>query len=155
MASPRLAAASEAPAIADLWLRSRRAAVPAIPPPAYSDAEVHDWFASVVVPEREVWVIDTAKDLVALLVLDDQWIDQLYVDPSWWQRGLGSQLVELAKAIWPSGLDLWTFQSNVAAQRFYERHGFVAVETSDGNNEERAPDVHYRWTGNEASPRAP
>jgi hypothetical protein len=28
----------------------------------------------------------------------------------------------------------------------YERHGFVAIDTTDGQNEERAPDVHYRWS---------
>ncbi|CAA9412428.1 MAG: hypothetical protein AVDCRST_MAG35-1509, partial [uncultured Quadrisphaera sp.] len=44
------------------------------------------------------------------------------------------------------GLALWTFASNVAAQRFYERHGFVAGDRTDGSgNEERAPDVRYAW----------
>ena len=32
------------------------------------------------------------------------------------------------------------------AGRFYERHGFEAVEMTDGANEEGAPDVRYRWT---------
>ena len=45
----------------------------------------------------------------------------------------------------PERLDLWTFLSNLAARSFYERHGFVATDTTDGDNEERAPDVHYRW----------
>jgi hypothetical protein len=35
-------------------------------------------------------------------------------------------------------------QINVAAQRFYERHGFVCVQTTDGSrNDERAPDMRY------------
>jgi hypothetical protein len=47
----------------------------------------------------------------------------------------------------PEGLQLWTFQSNVRAHKFYERHGFIAVETTDGSgNEEQAPDVRYVWT---------
>jgi hypothetical protein len=33
----------------------------------------------------------------------------------------------------------------VRARRFYERHGFVAEATTDGDNEEGAPDVRYRW----------
>jgi hypothetical protein len=41
---------------------------------------------------------------------------------------------------------LWTFQTNTGARRFYERHGFVAVDETDGSaNEERAPDVRYAW----------
>ena len=38
------------------------------------------------------------------------------------------------------------FQKNEGARRFYERHGFTAVEWTDGDNEEGAPDVRYRWT---------
>ena len=53
-------------------------------------------------------------------------------------RGLGSRLVNLAKELHPNGLDLWTFQSNVGARHFYERHGFAALETTDGANEQGA-----------------
>jgi hypothetical protein len=39
---------------------------------------------------------------------------------------------------------LWCFQANSGARRFYERHGFVAVEFTDGHdNEEGCPDVLY------------
>ncbi len=31
------------------------------------------------------------------------------------------------------------------ARRLYERHGFVAVEETDDDNVERAPDVRYTW----------
>ncbi len=42
--------------------------------------------------------------------------------------------------------ELWTFQTNLPARRFYERHGFIAVRWTDGaSNEERAPDVRYVW----------
>ena len=90
-------------------------------------------------------MIEIDGSLVAFLVLDNGWLAHLYVDPEWTGRGLGSRLVNLAKALHPNGLDLWTFQSNVGARDFYERHGFAALETTDGANEEGAPDVHYRW----------
>jgi ribosomal protein S18 acetylase RimI-like enzyme len=52
----------------------------------------------------------------------------------------------------PGGLRLWTFASNTSAQRFYERHGFVAIDRTDGqHNEERAPDILYTWR----APRPP
>ena len=54
------------------------------------------------------------------------------------------RLLAVAKRERPDGLRLWTFASNTGAQRFYERHGFVAVRRTDGrDNEERAPDVLY------------
>lgn len=142
---PRRARLDEATAVADLWCRSRHAAFPAIPAPVHDDDEVREWFASAVLPNRDVWLIARGENLIALLVLDDGWIDQLYVDPQWTGQGLGSVLVDLAKELRPERLDLWTFQSNVAARRFYERHGFGAIETTDGANEEGAPDVRYRW----------
>jgi ribosomal protein S18 acetylase RimI-like enzyme len=143
----RRAGPDDAPTVADVLIRSRRGAGDAIPPPAHSDAEVHEWVAAVVIPEREVWLAGDADGRpLAVLVLDDDWIDQLYVDPAVTGRGLGSQLVDLAKSRRPDGLQLWTFASNTGAQRFYLRHGFTEAETTDGSgNEEKAPDIRYVW----------
>ena len=111
--------------MSDVWLRSRHASFPAIPLPVHSDEDVRGWFATVVLPTREVWVADVDDEVVALLVLEDDWVDQLYVDPDWTGRGLGTRLLDVAKAERPAGLDLWAFQSNTGARRFYERHGFT------------------------------
>lgn len=146
LSAPRRARPDEARTIADLWLRSRYASVPAIPAPVHTDEDTREWFASVVIPDRDVWIITHAELPVALMVLDDGWVDQLYVDPEWTGHGLGSMLIDRAKELSQGRLDLWTFQSNVAARRFYERHGFVIVDATSGKNEERAPDVHYRWS---------
>ena len=142
----RRAGLGDADRVADVWLRSRKATVPAIPPAVHSDEEVRDWLANVVLPTKEVWVAEVGEP-VAMMVLDDGWIDQLYVDPSWMGRGIGSALLDLAKARCPEGLDLWTFQTNLDARRFYERYGFVAAEMTDDDNEERSPDIRYRWAG--------
>jgi GNAT superfamily N-acetyltransferase len=132
--------------VAEVWLRSRKASVPAIPAPVHDDDEVRAWFAEVVLAERATWVAVVDGEVVALLVLDGPWVDQLYVDPSATGRGLGSSLIEHAKARRPDGLDLWTFQANARARRFYARHGFVEVARTEGDNEEGAPDVRLRWT---------
>ena len=141
----RRALRAEAGSLADLWLRSRAASVPAIPPPAHTGAEVHQWFDEVVLPTREVWIADSQGDVRALLVLDQEWIDQLYVDPTSTGRGIGGTLLERAMSLRPTGLILWTFQSNHGARRFHERHGFVAHESTAGDNEEHAPDICYEW----------
>lgn len=143
----RQATESDAHAAADLWLRGRKAAVGTIPPPVHDDNDVRAWFASHVVRDTELWLAEDAESkLAGILVLDGQWLDQLYVEPTMTGRGVGSKLVELAKRARPDGLRLWTFASNVGAQRFYERHGFVAIRRTDGrDNEESAPDILYVW----------
>jgi ribosomal protein S18 acetylase RimI-like enzyme len=53
-------------------------------------------------------------------------------------------VVKLAKHERPGGLRLWTFASNAATQRFYERHGFVETHRTDGrDNKEGASDILY------------
>jgi GNAT superfamily N-acetyltransferase len=100
-----------------------------------------------VARETEWWVAeDEAGTLLAVMVLDGPWLEQLYVEPGMTGRGIGGRLVDIAKRQRPDGLRLWTFVSNVGAQRFYERHGFVDVQRTDGqDNEERAPDILYVW----------
>jgi len=142
----------EAGPLAALWLRSRAASVPAIPPTVHTDEEVHRWFEEIVLPRREVWVVDRGGELVALMVLDRNWIDQLYVEPSMWGMGMGGALVEYAMGLRPAGLKLWTFQSNLGARRFYEARGFFVTAMTAGDNEERAPDVCYEWSSSRSRP---
>jgi GNAT superfamily N-acetyltransferase len=147
----RRAVARDAPAIAELWLRARYAKVPEIPPPRHDDEDVRRWIADVVVGSSETWVALDRERIVAMMALRVGWIDQLYVEPARTGRGIGSLLVALAQRSQPEGLDLWAFQANLGARRFYERHGFVAVAFTEGDNEEGAPDVRYHWSANAAA----
>jgi GNAT superfamily N-acetyltransferase len=72
-------------------------------------------------------------------------LEQLYVAPDRLGEGIGRRFVDLARERSPAGLSLWTFQVNDRARRFYERNGFVAVEFTDDDNQERQPDVRYEW----------
>jgi GNAT superfamily N-acetyltransferase len=143
----RRADAADAIALADLFLRARRAAVPAIPANVHTDAEVHRWMRDVVVARQQTWAVeDRGGALVAILALDGDEVDLLYVDPDLTGQGIGGRLLRFAQECSPTGLSLWAFQSNHGARRFYERHGFVAAEYTDGQgNEEQAPDVRYVW----------
>lgn len=74
--------------------------------------------------ELELWVAESEDgEMLGILVLDGDWIDQLYVDPAKTGRGIGGLLVEVAKRERPNGLRLWTSVANTRAQRFYERMG--------------------------------
>jgi GNAT superfamily N-acetyltransferase len=60
--------------------------------------------------------------------------------------GVGHALFEHVKTLRPDGFQFWVFQQNERARRFYEAHGAVPVEFTDGSgNEERTPDVRYEW----------
>jgi GNAT superfamily N-acetyltransferase len=145
---PRLRRATDADAdvAAGVYLRARHHAVPEIPPLVHPDDDVRQWMRGIV-REQEVWLAAAGDGTVlGLMVLDGDWVGQLYADPGLTGRGLGTRFVELAKRRRPGGLQLWTFASNVRARRFYERHGFTVQERTDGSgNEERAPDLRYAW----------
>ena len=137
---------------ADVYLRSRAFALPDVPV-VHEPSEVRRWMADDVIGHSDVTVAELDGTIVGLMVLDGPdggagWIEQLYLDPAWIGRGLGDRFVEMAIQRHPAGLQLWTFQVNEPAQRFYERHGFVAVERTDGSgNEERSPDIRYARPG--------
>ncbi|MFJ4803470.1 GNAT family N-acetyltransferase [Streptomyces murinus] len=142
----RRARDADARAAADVWLRSFAAALPTVVRPR-TDDDVRDYFRDIVVPSRETWVAEEdGGRIIGVMVLDGQLLSQLYLEPERRGRGLGDRFVALAKERSPDGLTLWTFQVNKPAHRFYERHGFLAAESTDGSgNEEREPDVRYVW----------
>lgn len=116
------------------------------------------WIAGLHTPAEDRWfyrermfractlwgVFDNAT-LSGMIAFRENWIDQLYVLPMSQRRGVGSQLLGMAKQAFPT-LQLWTFQRNSLARRFYERNGFTLAEETDGaRNEEKEPDARYVW----------
>jgi ribosomal protein S18 acetylase RimI-like enzyme len=140
----RRAGPADAGEIAEVWLASFGATYDF--PHAHSDDEVRAWLRDEMLPRSETWVAVEDGVIVGLMILSDDMIEQLYLQPDRLRRGIGSRLVELAKERRPDGLDLYTFEVNASARAFYERHGFVVVWSSDGSrNEEHQPDVRYAW----------
>ena len=142
----RRATTKDAADVATVYIASRRGAA-AHMPTVHTDPEIREWVINHMVPERETWVADDRGRIVAVMVLDGEMVDQMYVAPAEQRRGVGDAMLSYAKKLRPARLRLYTFQSNAPARRFYEARGFVAIEFNDGErNEERAPDVLYQWT---------
>jgi GNAT superfamily N-acetyltransferase len=116
------------------------------------------WLADLHTPEEDRWFyrervftecqVHGAFEggaLAAIIAFRSDWIDQLYVLPEVQGRGVGSELLQVAKRAFDC-LQLWTFQRNLGARRFYEARGFALVEETGGDrNEEREPDARYLW----------
>ena len=146
----RPATPEDADELAELYLATRRAAEPAMPPQVHTADEVRGYHRRVVA-EDEVWVASGSDgSMLGYLVLQQAWLHSLYVGPDHQGTGIGSALLDLAKQRRPEGFSLWVFASNAPARGFYRRHGLVELEHTDGSaNEERCPDVRMVWPGTE------
>ena len=146
MAEIRRATVLDADAAAAVFTASRRDAGDAIPPAVHTPDE-DNWFVrEVLIGERDTWIAVEGERVLGLLTLHGDFVDQLYLASTAQRSGLGSRFIELAKGERPGGLQLWVFQSNLAAQRFYAKHGFIEIERTDGaGNEERSPDIRMAW----------
>ncbi|MGY3233771.1 GNAT superfamily N-acetyltransferase [Bradyrhizobium sp. USDA 4448] len=104
------------------------------------------WFyRERVFPTCRVWGRFDDDELCGIMAFRDGWIEQLYVLPAAHGRGIGTELLEIAKSA-SERLELWSFQRNEPARRFYEARGFTLAEQTDGSrNEEKEPDARYVW----------
>lgn len=141
----RPAQPSDADAITDAWLAAFRETYAFSL--AHSDDEVRTWVREGLLPSSETWVATPRGTVIGFMALSGATVEQLYLRRPWTGRGIGSRLIGIAKEERPDGLELWTFQVNAGARRFYERHGFRVAEMTDGSaNEEQQPDVRYVWS---------
>lgn len=102
-------------------------------------------FCGHLTKAAECWVAEKAGRVSGFLVRVKDWVTALYLAPEARGRGMGATLLAQAKA-GCDALQLWCFQSNERARRFYERQGFVAEEFTDGaGNDEKLPDVRLVW----------
>ena len=112
--------------------------------PKIHDAEEDRVFVRGLIANKEVWLAERDGLIVGLACWHDGWLEQLYVDPAHHNCGAGTLLLKHVLHQHPGPLQLWTFQANTGARRFYERHGFVAVKfTAGAHNEEQTADVRY------------
>ena len=145
----RKAILSDAKSITNIYISARKKFI-AFAPTIHSEESIYFWIHDVLIPDNHVIVSEENNNIVGMIVLYKKenigWIDQLYLSPSVVGRGIGTLLLTEAKTILGSPIHLHTFQENIGARRFYERHGFKILEMTDGSkNEENCPDILYEW----------
>jgi len=92
-----------------------------------------------------VTMIHNSSGVVGFLALEKHIIQGLYIKKDFQGFGFGQAAIKFAQKQFEE-LRLWVFQSNIGAQKFYQRLGFQIVEKSDGeDNDYRLPDIFYCW----------
>jgi ribosomal protein S18 acetylase RimI-like enzyme len=148
----RRATSDDASAISDLFVRTRdeMTYLPRIPD------HVRPLLGGRFLERAELWVADEGGRVVGFAGVSGSELTHLYVDPSAQDSGVGSALLDHVKSLCPERLELWVFQENEGARRFYERHGFELIRLTDGaGNMEREPDALYEWRPLSARRRRP
>ena len=109
-------------------------------PDLWTETESREFIRDGMLPSNEVWVAEEDGRVVGFAGLGDGKLRHLWVEPAAQNRGFGTALLAKAKERRPDGFQLWVFQKNTGARRFYERHGFTLVKLTDGrDNQERSP----------------
>ena len=107
--------------------------------------EDQSYFRNQILKKDQVWVVEVDQRPIAFMAMENDFIDQLYVDPRYQRRGIGESLLEFARGRSPEHLWLYTLQVNVNARSFYEKNGFVAEKFGFSPPPENEPDVEYHW----------
>ena len=111
----------------------------------HTPGEEEQYWRMHLLPNCTILGAAIGNKLAGVIAYGDGWIEQLYVLPDFQGIGIGSMLLGCAQEEMDE-IRLWTFQRNIGARAFYERHGFSAEEETDGiDNEEKEPDVLYHW----------
>ena len=147
----RAATEADAQAAATILIRTRSEFMP-YAPAAHSEVEIRDWVRTQLIPAGGVTVAVREHAPIGVMATAEvhgcSWVNQMAVTPEYVGQGVGSKLLAHALDALVPPIRLYTFQANTGARRFYERHGFVAIELTDGQgNEERCPDVLYEHRG--------
>jgi ribosomal protein S18 acetylase RimI-like enzyme len=133
--------------LVSLWHETNRLSYPYVRAhQEHTRADALHFFRSSVLVECRVWVAESALHRhLGLVALSGSWIRQLAVFGPFQRQGVGTALLQKAREHSPRQLRLYTFQRNIAARAFYERHGFSAVALGVSPAPEAEPDIEFCW----------
>ena len=131
--------AAEISQILEDWAASNREI------PLVHNVEERADYGRWLLEHTSVTMIHNSCGVVGFLALEKHIIQALYIKKDFQGFGFGQAAIKFAQKQFKE-LRLWVFQSNIGAQKFYQRLGFQIVEKSDGeDNDYRLPDIFYCW----------
>ncbi len=116
-------------------------------PVVHTPEEVAAFFTSLVV-DGKIMLIKEDGVIAGFMQIEDGELHHLYIAPNFQGKGFGKLLLDKAKEMSPTGIQLMVFEDNKGAIQFYEREGFTLVEKRNleqTTNEESLPDRKYEW----------
>lgn len=129
-----------------LWRVSREKAMPEFQrSKGHFFYEDQNYFQNHILKDNKVWVLELENHPIAFMAMKNEFIDQLYVHPDYWRKGIGNLLLQHAHKQSPEHLWLYTLQVNTNARAFYEKNGFIAEKLGVSPPPENEPDVEYHW----------
>jgi ribosomal protein S18 acetylase RimI-like enzyme len=109
------------------------------------------YFEREVRPKHRVRIARQADLIVGFLASNAESVAQLYVRVGHHRRGIGKQLLDIAKAESEGLLWLFTFAQNTTACAFYESQGFTVAKRGFEPLWQLA-DVKYTWSRANSGP---
>ena len=133
-------------AVTILWRISREKSIPEFQlEKGHFFFEDRDYFQKQIIKNNQIWVVVSQNYPVGFMAMNNDFVDQLYIDPDHQRRGIGRSLLNLARERSPEHVWLYTLQVNASARAFYEKNGFVAEKFGISPPPESEPDVEYHW----------
>ncbi|UEM22138.1 GNAT family N-acetyltransferase [Skermanella mucosa] len=128
----RLANGMDGQRCAEIFLASRRSAFHWQPAGSFVLEDYHR-----AIEDEEVWVAEIDGVVVgfASIYRPDNFVHNLFVDPRWQHRGVGTVLLERACSHLFRPARLKCLASNQGARAFYERNGWIVASATVSTDE--------------------
>ncbi len=143
--SIRFARPTDGPRCAEIFLLGRRAAFPWHPEDRFGLNDYYDCVEGeeILVAEADGRAAESV--IVGFISVDvaERFIHNLFIDPLWRGRGIGSALLREALSLLQGSAELTCAARNEAARAFYEHNGWTPVLPA-GLGDEVDPLVVYR-----------
>ena len=131
--------------VAAIWYASAREMDGGAPPLDSPDSLVDRIMGSLARGwDLKVAIVDGRIAGLLATIPHDYVLDQLFVTPEAQCKGIGAALLNEAKSQLPEGFTLHTPVTNIAGQRFYERHGLRVLRDA-AHPVNGAPIRYYEW----------
>jgi ribosomal protein S18 acetylase RimI-like enzyme len=126
-----------------MWRESFEHGVAILDPHPIEEQE--HYLDAIVLPNHQVKVAFLDGKMVGFVAANATAVSQLYVRTGFERRGIGTRMLEWAKAQSGGTLWLFTFAHNSVARAFYERHGF-RIAALGHEPHWNLDDIRYEWS---------
>ena len=138
--------AADEDAAIELWRRTWQEAYPHLDFAARIDWWRERWRGELV-PQTKIVVAEMEGVIEGFVTIDPKtgYLDQIVVAPEFWGSNVAAMLLDEAKRLSPTHIELLVNKDNARAIAFYEKNGFVFAG-DDVNPVSGRPVNRMRWT---------